>query len=518
MGTRDEGDETRLDAAKKLALTQVRDMAPGGAAMLIAFADKAAVVVQFTPDKKRLENAIRAIAQTDLPTEAKDAFLLAQSLAKPANAELFVFSDGAFSAGVVGLAPETRCTFVGVGKKSRNAGIVALDVRRPPENPREFQVFVAVRNFDDAPLRANLEVRNSGKLVDVRRVEVDAHAENSLVFTSANLAEGPLELKLDTRDALSADNSAFAVIAPPRKQTLLLVSAGNYFLEKALREDRAHQVEVTKVSPGLYSPGQRADVVIFDNFSPPELPTPGNYFFINAIPVLPGFAATGVEENPAVFDWDTGHPAMRFVELGDVRIARARKITVPPASRVLAESRETPLMAVFAAENRNIVLWSFDIYRSNLPLRVAFPILVSNALDWLLRSGASMESSTLATGQLIQLDAPENFRSGVIVDPSGQGWTLVPGAGGRLLFDRTSLAGFYNPEVNGHPIRGFGVSLLNAAESDIAPREALNFENRELRAAKGGAAMNREVWKWFALAALALLILEWIVYHKRIWV
>jgi hypothetical protein len=27
-----------------------------------------------------------------------------------------------------------------------------------------------------------------------------------------------------------------------------------------------------------------------------------------------------------------------------------------------------------------------------------------------------------------------------------------------------------------------------------------------------------DTWKWIALAALVLLVLEWAVYHRRIWV
>ena len=41
-----------------------------------------------------------------------------------------------------------------------------------------------------------------------------------------------------------------AVISPPRKKKILLVSAGNYFLERVLRQDSSHLFEVVKALPG----------------------------------------------------------------------------------------------------------------------------------------------------------------------------------------------------------------------------------------------------------------------------
>lgn len=519
MNTRDEaGNSSRLASAKEQAIRHVRSMAPGESAMLTSFSDKAAVLVQFTQDKTALESAIKALPATDLPTQPADALSMVQSLAKPANAEIILFSDGAFPPASVQLSPSTRCKFVKLGTRSRNAGIVALDIRRPPENSKEFQVFATVRNYSDEPLKGRLEVSNSGKLVDAKDIELAPHGDSPQIFSNAQLHDGHVELRLAVEDDLDSDNVAYAVIAPPRKKSLVLVSAGNYFLERMLTQDSSHQFEIIKVSPSQFRVGQKADVFIFDGVMPTDKLPDGNYFIVNARPPIEGFVQNGDEENPPIFDWDQQHPIMRFVELGDVQIRRARKFSLPQASHVLSESRETPLMSIYSAANRNVVLWSFDIYDTNLPLRVAFPILVSNSLDWLLRFASAGESSSQSTGQIIQLDVPSDFRRGSVTDPGRQKWSLVPNAGNRLLFDRTSRVGFYAAEVNDKSMGDVGVSLINAQESDIQPRSNLQFSNGQSLQNTGPELRNREIWKWFAVGALAFLMLEWLIYHRRIWV
>ena len=522
MGATDgEGGRTRLDEARARAVALVRDMAPDDQAMVVAFADKAAVVCPFTHDKQRLEQALRGVAPTHLPTRADDAFALAGSLAQPVGARLAVFSDGGFDLSQVRLPEGTTCVYFAAGTGRDNAGVVALDVRRHPEAPDRFEVFTVVRNFADKPLESRLEVRNNGRMAEVRDVRAEPGAEIPLVFTSAQLADGRVEIRLDTKDALAADDSAFAVIAPPRQRRIVLVSPGNYFLERALASGGTRNFVVTRAEPASFTHDAGADVTVFDGHAPPAPLPPGSYLFINAVPPLEGFTRTGEEENPVVYDWDTQHAAMRYAELSDVGIGRATVLALPAATQVLAESRTTPLMVAYAAANRNVLVWTFDLFDSNLPLRAAFPILVSNGVDWLMRDSASAESVTAATGHVFQVETPQGFTRGRMTDPNGQEWTLAAGAGGRVLFDRTAHAGFYRAtlETAGDPVEAdFAASLASAAESDITPRTALGFPAGEVRAQAGDGRVNREVWRWFAAAALAFILLEWLIYHRRIWV
>ncbi len=515
------GGATRLEQSKARARELVQGLKPGGQAMVIGFASKAAVLAQFTPDKARIAAAVNAVQPTDLPTRPSDAFALAQSLARPLDAEIVVLSDGAFSSEGAVVASGAKFRFETAGTGANNAGIVALDLRRSPEKPLEFQIFANVRNYRDSALEAQLEIKNNGKLADLRAVKIAAGAQESYVFPSSRLAEGRVEVRLvnGPDDDFPGDDAAFAVIKPPSARRVLLVSAGNYFLERALRQIPGRSLELVKISAAQYTPDAVADVVIFDGVAPPAPLKPGSYLFINALPPVAGFSEAGEEADPHIFDWSPQHPIMRYAELGDVQIRRAKKFNLPQATQVLAESREAPLISVYSAGGAEVVLWAFDVYETNLPLRVAFPILVSNTLDWLLRNSPGAETAVASTGQMLQVEAPVETRRATVVDPAGQAWALSPNAGGRMLFDRTGRAGFYRSELDGKPAEEFGVSLADEAESDIAPRRVLGTNGAAIRSdAPGSGRSNREIWSWLAAAALAFVVVEWIVYHRRIFV
>ena len=91
--------------------------------------------------------------------------------------------------------------------------------------------------------------------------------------------------------------------------------------------------------------------------------------------------------------------------------------------------------------------------------------------------------------------------------------------GGRAAFKATDWAGVY--KVNAHlrgrrkpEVRRFAANLLSEAESNIRPRPHLRVNAAEIARASG-SVMQKEVWTYFALAALALIMIEWAVYHRR---
>ena len=527
------GNRTRLAEAKALAAARVRAMPPGAQAMVLSFADKPRVAAQFTADRDRLLRAIDAIPPTDLPTRAADALALAQSLARAPKAEVTVFSDGAFDPAGLTLAKDVPVNFIPVGSPAAsanaNVAVTALDVRRNPERPAEFQVFATVRNHRDTPAEVKLEVKSNGKLADVRPLTVPARGTAGQVFPGARLAEGPVELRLaGWTDPLPADDAAYAVIRPPRARRVLLVGAGNYFLERALRRAPGARYEVERMSTATWTPAAaKADVTVFDGACPAAALPPGAYLFVNCRPPLPGAAENGVDDNPALFDQDTRHPVMRFVELGDVAFGRVRKLTLPPASTVLAETRAgNPLLATAAAGGVEAVVWNFDLFATNLPLRVAFPILASNSLDWLLRKAPGAEAASATTGQTLAIDAPADARSPALTDPDGRTWALAPDPTGRIAFDRTARAGFYTADFGAGRTQTFGVALTDEAESDITPRRELPLATGgAIAAAPAGAAGTpgaattkspREAWRYVTLAALAILCAEWYVFHRRV--
>src|SRR5216684_2829408 len=62
--------------------------------------------------------------------------------------------------------------------------------------------------------------------------------------------------------------------------------------------------------------------------------------------------------------------------------------------------------------------------------------------------------------------------------------------------------------------RSFAVNLLDSAESDVLPRPSIDIGDERIVAGEARGTP-RDVWKWVALAALILLLVEWYIYNRR---
>ena len=140
--------------------------------------------------------------------------------------------------------------------------------------------------------------------------------------------------RLRVDDDLAVDNVAYAVLPPPRKIGVLLVSPGNLFLEKVLRTDPQVSLEVR--TPDQYQGGMGdADVVVLDSATTPRAGA-GRFIFINTVPPDVPIEVLGRLERPTIMDWDRNHPVMRHVEFAKVTIedaVRIRPLAVPGQRR-----------------------------------------------------------------------------------------------------------------------------------------------------------------------------------------
>ena len=97
----------------------------------------------------------------------------------------------------------------------------------------------------------------------------------------------------------------------------------------------------------------------------------------------------------------------------------------------------------------------------------------------------------------------------------------VPAKDGVAEFPQTDQLGFYEvswPDAtaaSGIKPSLFAVNLLNPTESDIRPQPLQTAANSVLTSTSV-ARVNREIWRWLALAALIFLLVEWWAYHRRV--
>ena len=105
--------------------------------------------------------------------------------------------------------------------------------------------------------------------------------------------------------------------------------------------------------------------------------------------------------------------------------------------------------------------------------------------------------------------------SGSVTGPDGkvQTVTLAPEAS-EFVWSDTGRQGIYRVQLGTNQL-AFAANLLDAAESNIRPRETLDLGRFTQVKATTEKDANLEYWRWFALAGLAVMLGEWWWFHRR---
>ena len=90
-------------------------------------------------------------------------------------------------------------------------------------------------------------------------------------------------------------------------------------------------------------------------------------------------------------------------------------------------------------------------------------------------------------------------------------------ARGTFDFLSTDELGVYTVEI-GDEKRPFAVNLLSDAESAIKPRDQVAIGAAEAKDESAEIVSRRELWKPLTLLAIGLLLFEWYIFHRRVYV
>jgi hypothetical protein len=175
----------------------------------------------------------------------------------------------------------------------------------------------------------------------------------------------------------------------------------------------------------------------------------------------------------------------------------------------LYAGQPTESAAAGARAAGRVVVIPFDLRRSDLPLQIAFPVLIANAVEWLAPAQGASIPASVRPGEAVAL--PPNS---MVQLPDGSVVTV-----GERGFADTEQPGIYQALVSGAraPVRSdFAVNFMNRAESNIAPNLQGLAGRSELAPADGAdtATAQREIWPWLAALALVVLLAEWWVYQR----
>ena len=503
----------RFAAARAEARRLVDGLAPGQSAMVIAAGREGRIAAPFAEDRAALRRALDGIEPQDVAGNMPAALRLAraQIAASADSAAVHVFTDGAFDLGGPPDVGRASLAWHPVGRLGRNVGITAFDVRKNLYGAYDYQLFMAATNFALEPVTFALRITLDQREVRTEQVALGGGVRRSFVVPFTHQGGGLLRAELDLADDLATDNVAHAVIPEPRRLRVLLAGPGNAFLEKALEADPS--VELTRKGIEAVAEGGY-DAVVLDTQAPPRLP-PGRYLLVNVVPPGVPLQEIGRVAEPPVLDWDRNHPVMRYMDLSRVAIQEALRVRPVGQGRALAESPLTPLIYAFEEAGIRGIYVGFDLFKTDLPLRVAFPLFVSNALRWLAPSRLEDAGLQLTSGQAITVALPGGGGEATVRGPDGRARRVSADRSGRIHFVDTAQAGLYTVTA-GNWERRYAVNLLDAGESATAPRPLpAPVGESAAAAAPRTFPVRQDLWRLFGLLALLCIAAEALVYHRQ---
>ncbi|PQV63421.1 Aerotolerance regulator N-terminal [Abditibacterium utsteinense] len=524
---------SRFERARNEASRLVSGLASSDSATILAAGAQTRVLSPLTSDKSALKRAVSGANPADTGANLREAIVLAASLLKDKkNAQIYVLSDGAVPALQELNVGKAGLQFVKIGVRNDNLALTALEARRGYASGNRAQIFATLTNFAPNPQKINLELLRDGDLVEVRPVTIPAattvqsgalqSAQSSVLFEDLPFDSGQFSAKFDLKDDLAADNIAYARLDAPRPIRVLL-TADNLFLEKALNVDP----NVTLFT-GAPQAGASYDVVVCDGRVPANLPL-SNQLIFNTFTSLTPVEKIGIVQNPSVADYNRNDAVTKFAPWNDLKFAQSLAVKLKPWGRALVEAQNTPLIVAGERGGKRVIWCGFDVRESDFPLRVAFPIFITNALRYLSapRGSNDLNSGTAPrTGAPISLLAPRDAREISVQTPSGKvekiavrannlGATNANAEIEATLYDGANQVGIYHAS-SGKWNQSFAVSLLSKSESDLTPRDALKIGEKSAVQGENRARANRELWGYLIVAALGILGVEWWVFHRGV--
>jgi Ca-activated chloride channel homolog len=515
----------RLAAAKAEAEKIVRGLGASDRAIVVQMGSVPTPRSSMSGDQTELLQAISKVSASDTRADLEAGLAFGRdSLRGLAHPELVVIGDGAHGdtaelsarVSLEGAVPR----FVPIGKSGKNLAITEFSVRRYPLDKARYEVYevmLEVANLNDTPADVELELSGDGVVVDVTRLKLGPNEKLPRFYQDLAGASRTLTARIKASaglDELPADDVAYALLPERRRARILLVTPGNTYLEAALLLDE--YLDVSQIAPGARFPDGRFDVAIFDAVAPPLTEQIGSALYLN--PPAAGtpvpFAADLKEFG---FDtWERKSAVLRFMSMGDIQVAKGHAFKPQAGDKVLGASDQGPILVSGARAGHRFVALGFDPRDSDLVLRIAWPLFVLNSINAFVEEDTGYVSS-YRTGEIWRIAVPGSLGTVNLLEPGGAKHS-VPVSDGRAVF-RGELAGFY--KLSGGPddaaLGEFAANLSDLQESRIAPQKELLVAGKKASAVSVAPAnLRSEIWIYLLLAVIAVSLVEWITYHRRV--
>jgi hypothetical protein len=242
---------------------------------------------------------------------------------------------------------------------------------------------------------------------------------------------------------------------------------------------------------------------------------------------------------PQIIDWDRAHPLLASVELSNVDIADSLVLNPPPGAAVLVDSTAGPIAAIAPRDAYQDVVLGFEIFgrdkdgsrtvNTNWPRRLSFPTFCLNVLEYLAGGTEDSQIASVRPGRPVELRTAGNVPELTVIDPAKNEHVVRRSGEDIFQFHDTQRLGVYEVRRREQVTERFAVNLFDRQESDVRLRPTQDPDAQTIRAADirighvdvaaaaSRAPARKEIWKVVLAGALCVLVFEWYIYNRRVY-
>jgi len=493
-----EEDDTRFNTAIEEVERIISNLKPNTEVTLITTDSKPNIIVNNSNDKATIRDKLRNIEVSNKSDNFDDTISLIKAMTKDMNNyNVVLFTDKEIQTDIDNMV---------VNIISTNETNVSIDNLSHSENGDMINVLSTVTNHSNKNVTFDISLYTDNYLMDVQEIELEPRKSKDIYWNDIDNKVSTLKAEIDIDDVLILDNFRYHVVINKPIRKAIIISEENIFLEKAIAlNDGIDLYKSNEILNNLNG----YELYIFDGMMPETLPSDGNIIIFdppeNKLFNIEGVQNTGELKllNDELF---------KFVDLNFI-IGRVKQLEAPSWATPVLLLDDKPV--IFKGQNgkQKFVVCGFDIHNTDLPLKVDFPILIQNMLDYTLNLGRQ-ENISIFSGESIEIDVLPKTEKASIVSPSGNRETIAPPFP-LAPYTNTNELGIYKIEQENEGIvttTYFTSNIDTFKESIISMKE--NNESRGSENVQKRYRSEKSVEDIFLVIAILLLAVEWVVYAR----
>jgi len=520
-----EGKEgSRFEEAKKQIVELADKMEDYGKMTVILAGTESRVLLERSDSEQKIKAMVEAAECSYGEADLREAFMQAeQVLEQNPSAAVYLFTDKEHE-------EKGSVQVVNVAEAAWNVAILNAATEKSGNGDIHFVAELASYGMDTT---ATVVLYVDGVLADAQLAGLMADTPATVEFNADGIRQyEEARIYVETADAVFADNEYRLFHDGNEDYKVLLVSEEPTFFEAALLTfDNIKITSVTsldELDQGAQwingaarenIPGSGYDLYIYDGMVPEKLPGDGAVWMFSPDRVPKGVNFKLGEKIPAesymVKAPDSGSDVFAVISsevvAEEVYINEYTGISSVLGLETIYTCNGSPVILAGESENMRVVLFAFDLGASNLSLRIAFPALMYNMMRYSLCP--TLNGTTFAVGDEVVL----NKVNGAVLT------SVMADVADATPNHYVRLPERFTAEVPGAYI----VSSVMADESvedtkyfvQLPPAESnLTATGEPLPVFESDEAeveYEMEVTRWFILALLLLIVLEWGLQYRE---